>query len=123
MYCFIKKNSIFVKQNNKDMTAFNSNFYQSNNKYTLEMAIEKLTSLGYSDFQFKSCSFTNGASFYFTSKDGEEIRVSDHPLTGKRAANTIQISLVTIKTFSPNTQKSNSDFQASLAEMIAKRNK
>lgn len=79
------------------MSTFNSNFYQSNRNYTKEMAEARLVDLGYKNFTFKSVSYTNGASFYFESKDGEEIRVSDHPLTGKRALDIIQVAIVPIK--------------------------
>lgn len=120
----ITKNCVYLYyKTNKDMNAFSKNFYQSNKTYTVKMATEKLISLGYSDFQFKSCSFANGASFYFTSKDGQEIRVSDHPLTGKRATTTIQVSLVEVKKLSAKPKTEDSDFKKRLAEMIANRNK
>ncbi len=32
--------------------------------------------------------------FYFVDQEGNELRVSDHPLTGKRAFNTIEISIL-----------------------------
>ena len=80
------------------MTTFNSNFYQPNRNYTKEMAEARLLDLGYKNFIFKSVSYTNGASFYFESEDGKELRVSDHPLTGKRAFDTIQIDIVPVKT-------------------------
>ena len=72
---------------------FNRNFYQSNNSATREMAENRLMKKGYKNFQFNSVSRTNGASFYFTGENGEELRVSDHPLTGSRAFNVIQIDL------------------------------
>jgi hypothetical protein len=79
------------------MLNFNSNFYQPNFKYTREIAEQRLISLGYKNFSFVSASYTNGASFYFTSEEGKEIRVSDHPLTGKRAFETIDVAIVEIK--------------------------
>lgn len=79
------------------MNIFNSNFYQSNRNYTKEMAEARLVDLGYKNFTFKSVSYTNGASFYFESEDGKELRVSDHPLTGKRAFDTVQIDIIPVK--------------------------
>jgi hypothetical protein len=87
------------------MTSFNNNFYQPNKNYTREMAEQRLLSLGYDSFSFKSCSFTNGASFYFQGKEGQEIRVSDHPLTGNRAFETIDIAIVERKTIGINRAK------------------
>lgn len=81
------------------MKKFNPNFYRPNRNYTKEMAEARLKDLGYKNFTFKSVSYANGASFYFESEDGKEIRVSDHPLTGKRAFGTIQIDIVPRKTF------------------------
>jgi len=81
---------------------FNSNFYQSNNSYTREMAEAILTKKGFKNVTYKSSSFANGASFYFESEMGREIRVSDHKLTGKRAFDTIQVDLVERKMFQPN---------------------
>lgn len=78
---------------------FNKEFFKPNRVYTREMAEHKLIEKGFKNFQFKSASYTHGASFYFTSEDGKEIRVSDHPLTGDRALETIQVSLVEYKTF------------------------
>lgn len=72
---------------------FNKNFYKPNFNYTREMAEQRLISLGYKDFIFKGCSYTFGASFYFYLEDGREIRVSDHPLTGKRAFEVIDIPI------------------------------
>lgn len=63
---------------------FNSNFYQPNRSYTLEMAISKMLEKGFENFSFIGSSFTNGASFYFRLDDGSQARVSDHPLTGQR---------------------------------------
>lgn len=79
------------------MNTFNSNFYQSNRNYTKEMAEARLVDLGYKNFTFKSVSYTNGASFYFESEDGKELRVSDHHLTGKRAFDTVQIDIIPVK--------------------------
>jgi len=81
------------------MKNFNPSFYKPNRSYTREIAEQRLISLGYKGFQFKGCSFSNGASFYFESEDGREIRVSDHPLTGKRAFDVIQVDIVPIKKF------------------------
>lgn len=80
------------------MNTFNPNFYRSNRNYTKEMAEARLVELGYKNFTFKSVSYTNGASFYFESEDGKELRVSDHPLTGKRAFDTVKIDIVPVKT-------------------------
>lgn len=77
-------------------TNFNNSFYTPNTKYTREMAEKVMRENGYNDFQFKSSSFSNGASFYFD-VNGMEVRVSDHPLTGNRAFNTVQLSLVKVK--------------------------
>jgi hypothetical protein len=81
------------------MKNFNPNFYKSNMSYTREFAEQRLISLGYKNFHFKGCSFSNGASFYFESEDGREIRVSDHPLTGRRSFDVIQVDIVPIKKF------------------------
>jgi hypothetical protein len=78
---------------------FNSNFYQTNTSATREQAEARLKKLGYKNFTFNSCSRSNGASFYFTLENGEQVRVSDHPLTGNRAFDVIQVSLYEIKTF------------------------
>ncbi len=75
------------------MNKFNPNFYQPNRSYTREIAEQRLLSLGFKNFQFKGCSFSNGASFYFENEEGREIRVSDHPLTGKRAFDIIQVNI------------------------------
>lgn len=87
------------------MKAFNSNFYQSNRSYSREMAEERLITLGYKNFTFKSVSYTNGASFYFESEDGKELRVSDHPLTGNRAFQMIDIAIREVKLFGVNKKK------------------
>lgn len=58
------------------------------------MAESRLNGLGYKNYSFNSACYTNGASFYFTSENGESIRVSDHELTGNRAFDTIQVSLI-----------------------------
>jgi hypothetical protein len=76
------------------MENFNSNYYQVNKRYTKEMAEQRLIEKGYSKFSFKSASFSNGASFYFTLENGQELRVSDHSLTGKRSFNTIEILFI-----------------------------
>lgn len=84
----------FHHQKRKKMKQkFKPNFYQPNFSYTREMAEQRLLDLGYKDFVFKGCSYTNGASFYFYHKDGREIRVSDHPLTGRRAFEVIDIPI------------------------------
>ena len=85
------------------MTTFNQNFFQANRKYTKEMAEAKMIANGYSNYSFDNCSYANGASFYFTLEDGRKVRVSDHPLTGKRVFEYIQISFVEPKlmTFKP----------------------
>ena len=76
---------------------FNSNFYQSNSSFTKEMADAKMIASGYASFQFTGSSYSNGASFYYELENGKKVRVSDHPLTGKREIDMIQISLVQIK--------------------------
>lgn len=73
---------------------FNPNYHEPNLSYTREIAEQRLLSLGYKDFVFRNCSYNNGASFYFEAKDGREIRVSDHPLTNKRAFSVIDIPIV-----------------------------
>src|SRR5690554_3145772 len=80
------------------MKKFNSNFYKPNMSYTREDAEQRLKSLGFKNFQFKGLSYSNGASFYFESEEGREITVSDHPLTGRRAFETIQVYIVPVKT-------------------------
>lgn len=79
---------------------FNNNFFQNNVKYTREQAEQKMIENGYTDFQFTGCSFSNGSSFYFSIPNGDEVRVSDHRLTGKRAFSTIQILFVQPKKMS-----------------------
>lgn len=69
------------------------NFKKFEIQATKEQAEQRLISLCYKNFHFKGMSTTNGASFYFEDENGKEIRVSDHPLTGKRAFTTIDISL------------------------------
>jgi hypothetical protein len=109
------------------MTRFNQNFHQSNRNYTKEMAEEKMLQAGYSEFQFTGCSYANGASFYFTTSCGKEVRVSDHPLTGKRAFNFIQISLVEVKHLPKNEkliakrEAERAAFKARVEAMIAKK--
>lgn len=99
---------------------FNKSSYQPNLKATREQAEQRLISLGYKNFSFKSCSFSNGASFYFEGENGEEIRVSDHFLTGRRAFTTIQVSLYEVKFLEPKVKKSTSTSTFTLTpEMIA----
>jgi len=87
---------------------FNSNFFQADRSYTREIAEAILVKKGFKNFTFKSSSFSNGASFYFESENGKEIRVSDHCLTGRRAFETIQVDLVERKTLQAKpVQKSN----------------
>lgn len=74
---------------------FNPNFYQSNMKYTREDAERVMRENGYTSFHFKGCSYSNGASFYFDVEGlDKEVRVSDHPLTGRRAFDVIELSFV-----------------------------
>lgn len=80
-------------------TKFNSNFYQPQRQFTVEFATKRLLDLGYKNFQFTGCSYSNGASFYFDGENGEKLRVSDHRLTGKRSFETTQISLEETKYF------------------------
>ena len=79
------------------MNTFNPNFFKPNRSYTREFAEQRLISLGFKGFQFKGCSYSNGASFYFESEEGREIRVSDHRLTGRRAFDVIQVDIVPVK--------------------------
>lgn len=102
---------------------FNSSFYQSNRNYTREIAEQRLISLGYKNFSFKSCSFSNGASFYFTSEGGQEIRVSDHKLTGKRAFNTIDVSIVEIKTLKVEVKKDDNKNKITFYKSLLKKGK
>jgi hypothetical protein len=114
------------------MKTFNSDFYKANKNYTREIAESKMTEKGYSNFSFTGCSYSNGASFYFTLEDGRKVRVSDHNLTGKRAFDLIQIRFVD-SSFLPESakcpkllakkEKEANDFKQRLAEMIATRNK
>jgi hypothetical protein len=91
---------------------FNKDFFTSNTKYTREIAEARLIELGYSNFTFKNSCYTNGASFYFTSSEGKEIRVSDHSLTGKRAFTTIQVDIVEKKNISiAKIQKENKEIK------------
>lgn len=104
------------------MENFNNNFYKSNTSYTREIAEKLMIENGYTDFQFKGCSFANGASFYFD-VNGQEVRVSDHTLTGKRAFDVIQISFVKKSVFSAKKTETNdvSEFSKRLyAQMLAK---
>jgi len=77
--------------------SFNKNFYQPNTKATREMAEKRMLETGFKSFSFKGSSFSNGASFYFTLTDGREVRVSDHPLTGNRAFNVLEVNLYPVK--------------------------
>jgi len=102
---------------------FNSNFYEPNFKYTKEDAEKRLLDLGYDNFQFKGMSYTNGCSFYFTTSKGEEIRVSDHQLTGKRAFEVIQVRIEEVKTIGIIRKKeSSNDLKDRIALAIAKNN-
>ena len=105
------------------MATFNSNFYQSNRNYTRELAEQRLASLGFNNFSFKSISYSNGFSCYFTDSDGKEIRVSDHPLTGKRAFDTIQISIVEIKTLKLELKKEDNSKKISFYKSLLKKGK
>ena len=84
---------------------FNSNFYKSNTEATKEQAIARLKEEGYNNFYFTGMSRTNGASFYFKLEDGQEARVSDHPLTGRRAFETIQVRLNEVRTLSLSNER------------------
>ena len=116
------------QQKQKDMKAqFNSDFYTANKSYTREIAESKMTEKGYSNFTFTGCSYSNGASFYFTLEDGRKVRVSDHKLTGKRAFELIQISFIEqtvmpndrIKKIIAEREKSAEEFRKKIAEMLA----
>lgn len=102
---------------------FNSNFYQPNTSATREMAEKRMVESGYTSFSFKASSFSNGASFYFTLDNGQEVRVSDHLLTGKRASETTQVALFPVKKMVAKEVSASSDFEARLAKMIANRKK
>lgn len=102
------------------MNTFNSNFYQPDTTATRTQAEKRLIELGYSNFTFKSQSKTNGASFYFEGENGEEIRVSDHPLTGRRAFNTVQVDLYEIKTMTVKKGSDDLDFKARLEAQMKK---
>ncbi len=91
LYCYL---TYICVTKADSMTHFNKDFYQPNMNYTVEMAEKRLTSLGYKNFSFTGSSFSNGASFYFTSEDGKKIRVSDHCLTGKIAFDIVEIDIV-----------------------------
>jgi hypothetical protein len=79
---------------------FNSNFYASNRTYTRQDAEERLIEKGIKEFAFTGQSYSNGASFYFEMNNGVKVRVSDHPLTGNRAFDYVQISLIKISKLS-----------------------
>lgn len=83
----------------------NTNFFTPNYSYTKEIAEKRLIDLGFVNFSYKGSSFSNGASFYFASAEGKEIRVSDHNLTGKRADECIQIRIVALKEFPLKSKK------------------
>ena len=100
--------------------SFNKNYYTPNFNYTLEHAEAILKENGITEYHFKSSSYTNGASFYFEDANGREIRVSDHSLTGKRAFNTIQLSLVK-RAILPTIKKENKP-SIDIEAMIARRN-
>ena len=68
-------------------------------KATIKDAEKVMTENGFTDFTFTGASYTNGASFYFTLCDNRKVRVSDHPLTGNRAFDVIQLSLFKVKEF------------------------
>lgn len=104
------------------MKNFNNSFYQTNKRFTRKDAEKVMLENGYSDFQFKAASFSNGSSFYFSS-NGIEIRVSDHPLTGKRAFDTVQLSLVKISTLKMKNTETNgiSDFMKGVYSAMLKK--
>lgn len=103
------------------MSKFNPNFFRPNTEATVEQATQRLIDLGYSNFHYKSMSRSNVASFYFTSENGEEIRVSDHRLTGNRAFNTIQVDLYEVKTSDSSIRRKRETPKFELtAEMIEK---
>lgn len=102
------------------MKTFNSNLYQPNTTATRAQAEKRLIELGYSNFTFRSLSRSNGASFYFEGENGEEIRVSDHPLTGRRAFYTIQVDLYEIKTMTVKKGSEDLDFKARLEDQMKK---
>jgi hypothetical protein len=79
---------------------FNSNFYASNRTYTRQDAEERLIEKGIKEYTFTGQSYSNGASFYFEMNNGVKVRVSDHPLTGNRAFDYVQISLIKISKLS-----------------------
>lgn len=53
-------------------------------KYNRNTAEKVANDAGYSNLHFKAQSYSNGASFYFETTDGREIRVSDHSVTSKQ---------------------------------------
>lgn len=98
---------------------FNKDFFTPDHSYTREMAEQKLREKGFKNFQFSGSSFANGASFYFTSDKGEEIRVSDHKLTGKRLFDVIDIPFHEPKAFptikkQPSIESLTDQFKAQL---------
>jgi len=107
----------------KEMSKFNSNIYQPNKNYSVNDAEKRLLSLGYFGFEFKSVSYTNGCSFYFTSNEGKEIRVSDHPLTGKRAFDTIQVLITEVKALKPIVKPVDTELQERIKAAIQNKTK
>lgn len=108
---------------------FNENFYQPNYKYTRDFAEQRLIEKGFSNFHFTGCSYAHGASFYFILEDGRKVRVSDHPLTGNRAFDYIQVMLFD-KKYLPTNEKREAkriaereEFQKRLALAIASKTK
>ena len=87
------------------MSNFNQSFYTPATHYTREMAEARLIEKGYSDLRYTGLSYANGASFYFEDSKGNEIRVSDHRLTGHRAFGTIQVDIVERKTMGVGSNK------------------
>lgn len=114
---------------------FNKSFYRPNTEATVEDAEKRLKEEGYSNFHFKSVSRSNGVSFYFETENGQEIRVSDHPLAGKRAFDVIDIPLYKIlktnempgaeerkRKLAEKREREAAEAKVRLAEMIRKRN-
>lgn len=69
---------------------FNKNFYVPTN-YTREQAENILIENGFFAFSFVNVSRSNGTSFYYVLPDNRNVRISDHPLTGKRQTEYIQL--------------------------------
>lgn len=117
-------------------TQFNDTFYRPNTIATLEQAEQRMKEEGYSTFHFKGVSRSNGVSFYFEIEGGQEVRVSDHPLTGRRAFDVIQVPLYKIIKMSDipeykermaklkkKREKESAEFKARLEEMMKNRKK